>query len=203
MKRRPGFACRAGLTSALAAVLALPAAAGAQSTDWTVTRGEIRIVCPLTVGGSFEGRSSSVSGALALPSSTSSAFTGEIRLDLRTLDTGIELRNRHMRENYLEVTKAPGFESAALTNLDLPDLDRSRPSGKTRFTGEIEVHGVRKPVSGSADIRVSGNTARVEARFPLRIPDHEIASPRYLGVGVRDEIQIQVSLVLEAKGGKK
>ncbi len=190
----------AGLTTAL---LALSAVAGAQPTDWNVTRGEIRIVCPLTVGGSFEGRSSSVSGALSGPSSNSSTFTGEIRLDLRTLDTGIELRNRHMRENYLEVTRAPGFESATLTDLNLPDLDRGRPSGKTRFTGQIEVHGVRKPVSGSADIRVSGNTARVEARFPLRIPDHEIAPPRYLGVGVRDEIQILVSLVFEAKGKKE
>lgn len=202
MKQRCRLLCRNGLF-ALAVFVTLPALAGAQSTDWTVVRGEIRIVCPLTVGGSFEGRSAAVSGTLAQPSPTSSTFAGEVRLDLRTLDTGIELRNRHMKDNYLEVTKAAGFEDAVLTELVLSDLDPTRPSGKARFTGQISVHGVRKPVSGAADIRVSGNTARVETKFPFRLPDHEIVSPRYLGVGVKDEIQILVSLMLEAKGTKE
>lgn len=33
------------------------------------------------------------------------------------------------------------------------------------------------------------------ASFPVRIDDYGIAPPRYLGVGVRNEVQVKVSLV--------
>ena len=53
-------------------------------------------------------------------------------MDLRTLDTGIGLRNRHLRENYLEVDKAPGFETATLSEIHLDGLDPNKPEGKAR-----------------------------------------------------------------------
>jgi polyisoprenoid-binding protein YceI len=184
-------------------MLLLLSATGAESAEWSLTRGDIRITCPLTIGGSFEGRSPSVSGSLASAASAPSAFSGEIRVDLRTIDTGISLRNQHMRENYLEVAKAPGFETAVLTDLALLDLEAARTGGKSPFTAQLLVHGVRKSVSGNANFRLRGNIATVDARFPLRISDHGIPPPRYLGVGVADEIQIQASLVFETKGNEK
>ena len=36
---------------------------------------------------------------------------------------------------------------------------------------------------------------RVEATFPVTLPDYGIAKPRYLGVGVKDEVGVKVSLV--------
>ncbi len=202
LKGRRALSSRSGLLL-LAAIFALPQVTRAQSGEWQVAHGEVRVTCPLTVGGSFEARSQAVAGTLILPSSGPAAFEGGIQVDLRGMDTGIDLRNRHMRENYLEVGRGAGFDHATLTDLVLPDLDRQKPGGAMRFTGQLTVHGVRRPVSGRASIRNAGNTVRVEARFPVRIPDHDIAPPRYLGVGVRDEIEVLVSLTLEGKTGKE
>jgi hypothetical protein len=38
---------------------------------------------------------------------------------------------------------------------------------------------------------------RVQAQFPLRVSEFAIPQPTYLGVGVRDEIQIKVMMTAE------
>lgn len=189
----------------MSALLAHPGVVTAQSGEWTVIRGEIRAACPLTVGGAIEARSLAVTGSLTLTPGppASAAFAGNLRLDLSRIDTGIDLRNQHLREDYFEVAKGPGFDAAVLSDLVLPDADPAKPGGKTRFTAQLLLHGVKKPVSGTAEINTLVNTARIDARFPLRLSDHAISPPRYLGVGVQNEIQVVVSLVLEMKGVQK
>ena len=186
-------------------LLARPAIVSAQSEEWTVIRGEMRAECPLNIGGAIEARSMALTGRLLLtPGPTrSAAFAGNLQLDLSSIDTGIDLRNHHLRENYLDVAKGPGFDAAVLSDLVLPDIDPVKPGGKARFTAQLLLHGIRKPVSGMAEIRTLVNTARVQARFPLRLSDHAIPPPRYLGVGVQNEIQVVVSLVLEMKAVQK
>lgn len=190
------------LIAVLAATLSAPSSARAQAPDWKVTRGEVRIACPLTVGGSFEGRSSAITGSLRTPSENGGVFGGELRLDLTTIDTGIDLRNRHMRENYLEVDRGPDFTSAVLSALAMP-LDDAKAGSRRPFTAVVLVHGVAKPISGTAEIRTDGATARVEARFPIRLADHGIPPPRYLGVGVKDEVQVLALVTFEQPGARK
>ena len=165
--------------------------AGAQSTAWRITSGELVVLCPLTVGGSFEARTSSVSGQLAVDTAQPSRLTGEIAVDLKTLDTGISLRNTHMRENYLEVGKGEGFERAVLSEIVVKG-DAATVTGATTFTATLLVHGTRKPVSGQARITRAGADVRVEASFPVNLPDFGIPEPRYLGVGVKDQVQVKV-----------
>jgi hypothetical protein len=57
------------------------------------------------------------------------------------------------------------------------------------------LHGTRRPVAGQADIHAEGNDVRVVASFPVRLDAYGIAPPRYLGVGVKNEVQVKVSLV--------
>jgi hypothetical protein len=189
----------------LAAIHASSGVVAAQPGEWTVIRGEIRALCPLTVGGTIEARSLGVAGSLnVIPGGPrGAAFAGNLRLDLSSIDTGISLRNQHLRETYLEVAKGPGFDVAVLSDLVLPETDPARPHGKARFSAQLLLHGIKKAVSGTAEISTLVNTARVEARFPLRLGDHSIPPPRYLGVGVKDEVQVLVSLVFETKGVQK
>ena len=55
------------------------------------------------------------------------AFDGSLAVDLRTLDTGIGLRNEHLREKYLEVDKGPGFDTATLSEIDLNGFNPDAP----------------------------------------------------------------------------
>ncbi len=178
------------LSTLLLLALSNPAAA---QQRWRVDRGDLRVVCPLTVGGSFEARSQGLSGDLTVKTPQPASFEGTLTAPLDTLDTGIALRNDHMKNNYLEIGRGDGFGAAELGAIRLPDLDAARPEGRSRFTGELRLHGVTRPVEGTAEVKRTGSSLKITARLPIRLPDFSIAPPRYLGVGVKDEVQVYVS----------
>ena len=163
----------------------------AQAHAWTTTTGDVRVTCLLTVGGSFEARTSALKGRLSVDPSTT-ALAGELSVELKTLDTGISLRNRHMLDNYLEVQKSEDFETAVLSNIDVGALTSGVTEGQSRFTARLRLHGTTQPVAGHATMSRRESSVRVEASFPVRISDYGIADPRYLGVGVKNEVAVRV-----------
>jgi polyisoprenoid-binding protein YceI len=173
----------------------LPAVAWPAETSWRIVRGEVHVACPMTVGGSFEAKTPAVSGTITLTTPRPPAFSGGIGVDLRTLETGISLRDDHLRREYLEVDKGSGYDTAVLSDIRLGDVDPTTFQGKTTFRGTFALHGTSRPVSGTAEVRREGATVRVEATFPVTISDYGIPKPTYLGVGVRNEVQVKVSLV--------
>ena len=177
--------------AALALALAVTAAA---EESWTVTSGEVRVRCPLTVGGSFEAVTSQMSGALRLDEAGARRFTGEIRVSLDSLDTGISLRNRHLRETYLEVGRGEGFREAVLTAVELGEpFPPGAGDHETGFAGLLSLHGVERRVEGDVRLARGDGRVRVKAEFPLSLAEFAIPPPRYLGVGVRDEVRITVT----------
>jgi polyisoprenoid-binding protein YceI len=194
MTARSPIPARAALALAVVALTGR-AALAADASSWRVTRADVRVVCPMTVGGSFDAKTASLSGTLSLAGARPAILDGRLQSDLRTLDTGIALRNDHLRDKYLEVGKGEGFGAAVLSDLRLEDADGPAFRGRTRFTGMLMLHGVRKAVAGQADIRRDGNEVQVSANFPIRLDEFSIPAPRYLGVGVRNEVQARVLLV--------
>ncbi|HEY7412610.1 MAG TPA: YceI family protein [Vicinamibacteria bacterium] len=183
----PAFAYRPLLLAG-----ALVAAAPAGPSAWKVTVGDVRVVCPLTVGGAFETKSQSLGGQLTFGGGRPAAVGGSLAVDLRTLDTGIDLRNQHLREKYLEVARGPAFEKAVLTGIALAAVDPAAARNRTTFTGTLSLHGVSRPVSGSVELRREGAAVRVEAAFPVSLSDYGVEKPYYLGVGVGNELRVKV-----------
>ena len=177
--------------------MALPAATAfpAEGPAWSVSQGEVRVICPLTVGGSFEAKTPSIAGIVAVTTPHPAAFGGDLTVDLRTLDTGIDLRTDHLREEYLEVGRGQGFDRAVLSDIHLGDVDADTFQGRTRFTGMLLLHGTKKDISGQAEVRREGPSVRIEATFPIVLADHGIPKPQYLGVGVKSQVQVKVSFV--------
>jgi polyisoprenoid-binding protein YceI len=182
--------------------LAAPTALGADAAAWRVVRGDVRVTCPMTVGGSFEARTAAIQGTLALPEAAGAPLSGELAADLASLDTGIGLRDEHLKDRYLEVGRGAGFDRAVLSQIRL-DAAPEGFQGKTRFTGTFLLHGTTKPVSGPATIRREGSSVRVEASFAVVVADYGIEKPQYLGVGVQNEVEVQVSLVAEPAAGPR
>ena len=193
MTRRPSLSRSAVWVAAAAGLLATNSSAG-EGAAWRIGGGEVKVVCPLTVGGSFEARTASLTGTLSLTTPHPPAFAGELLVDVRTLDTGIDLRSDHMRTQYLEVGRGPGFEAAVLSEIGLGDVDVETFQGHTVFTGTLQLHGAKNKVRGGATIRREGGVVRMEASFPVKLADFGIPSPQYLGVGVRSEVQVKVAL---------
>ena len=51
-------------------------------------------------------------------------------------------------------------------------------------------------MTGAVDVRQAGAGLRVKASFPVDLPDYGIAKPRYLGVGVKDTVQVEVAFAV-------
>ena len=173
-------------TVALLATALAPASARADEA-LRVTSAQVTVNCPLTIGGSFDAKTSALSGSIT--PDPAGAVKGAFTVDLIKLETGISLRDRHLRNNYLEVQKGGDFAVAKFENLKIQKL-----SGKTTFSGSLTLHGQQHDVTGTADLQQDGKGYKVDATFPLKISAFQIPEPTYLGVGVSDEISIHVVL---------
>jgi len=173
----------------------------AEAQSWRVSQADVRIAVPLRPGGGFEAKTEALTGALALATPKPVALTGELVVDLTTIDTGIDLRNRHLREKYLEVAK-PGFDKAVLSEIRLADANGEAFEGKSGFAGTLRLHGVSKPVTGTAEVRHEGTAVRVVASFAIVLTDFGVEPPEYMGVGVGSKLSIRVSLLAGRGAGR-
>jgi polyisoprenoid-binding protein YceI len=162
--------------------------------ELSVEQGSVSVRCPLTVGGGFDAKTSALTGELVLRPDQPGAVGGTVSVDLRTLQTGIRLRDDHMRTKYLEVQRGPRYAEATLAQIQLENADLSRPKSTAQFRGVLTLHGQDREVAGVAHIRHSGSGLHVEATFPVRSSQFQIPTPSYLGVGVKDEVSVHVTL---------
>ena len=194
----PGAGCPPGGRRTVAVALVALALTGAHTAvaaeSWSVSSGNVQVRCRLTVGGSFDVVTSALSGTLARATPDGADYSGELRVDLATLDSGLDLRNSHLRDNYLEVERGPEFRDAVLSGIVLDDPP---PAGagrhETAFSGTLSLHGGQRQVEGEADLRRRDGRIQVEATFSVSLEAFDIPPPRYLGVGVRDTVQITVT----------
>ncbi len=157
--------------TAVACLLLLTGELGASGANSAlrVTTGEVSVRCPLTIGGSFEAKTSAVTGEVSMGAGPQEPLNGDLSVDLQKLQTGIGLRDRHMKENYLEVMKGAEFSAARLEEIRIDALQ-----GQTSFRGMLLLHGQRREVTGTATIKQHGEGYRVEANFPIRTAEFEI-----------------------------
>ncbi|MDR3606988.1 MAG: YceI family protein [Oligoflexia bacterium] len=118
---------------------------------------------------------------------------GSVTLDLSSLDTGISMRTNHMKEKYLEAGKFPQAK-LAITELGIPATNVSKEftQENASFKGNLTLHGVTKPVSGTLRIEHHAKNAVVHAEFTVKISDYSIAIPVFAGITVADEVNIAV-----------
>ena len=134
-----------------------------------------------------------ISGTVQHNTAAPPSHRARLVVDLRTLDTGIGLRTEHMQANYLEVDRAAGYDQAVLSDIDVAGLKPDAPEGKARFSASLALHGVTRSVSGQAEVRRDGAGLKVKASFPVQLSNHMIPEPRYLGVGVKDQVTVEVT----------
>jgi polyisoprenoid-binding protein YceI len=84
----------------------------------------------------------------------------EIKVTLTDVTTGLELRDNHMREKYLQVDKFPEvvFRCSNIT------LSEYVPKGD-ELTGTVTIHGVTRPVSAETSVVKKGSQLEVSANF--------------------------------------
>ncbi len=123
------------------------------------------------------------------------ALSGAATFSLDSLDTGIKLRNEHMKKKYLETEKYPEAK-VTFAKLSLPDSLKAdgAVAEKVPFQGTLSLHGVEKPISGTAKIERKGGQVQLAADFGLKISDFGIATPGFAGITMAEDVQVLVQL---------
>lgn len=146
--------------------------------------GSVSLAVTLKPMGSFEAKTT----LLKIKGKTErikDGFSAEnIIVDASSFKTGIELRDKHMREKYLEADQFPEMT-----------LVRGKAT-QGAFTGELTVHGVTQSVQGKYEVKDN----HLIVRFPVKASSFKIAPAKYMGVGVQDDIQVEAMLPIKAGG---
>lgn len=135
-------------------------------------------------------------------------FSIAFNVDLASLDTGIPLRNQHMRDNFLETGRFPKatFRATSVKLDKKPDLSRVGTIN-IKATGDFTVHGVTVkktipvkvtyiPEGDLSKKRVpSGNLIRIQSTFPVDLAEHNIQRPEVLFVKLADTVQVSIDTI--------
>ena len=129
--------------------------------------------------------------------------SGVLQVDLRTLKTGIETRDEHMRDRHLHTDEYP-FAWFELTGLsDLPPLITPDSTYHAAAHGFFYIHGVRRQIEAQISFVVEreGPALAVSVTFALQLDDYEINRPRALFMKLAETIEIEV--VMTARPGRE
>jgi polyisoprenoid-binding protein YceI len=114
-------------------------------------------------------------------------------IDLNTLRTGINLRDEHMRESYLETKKYPFAEFTGILNGYNP---ARKDTQSVIAVGSFSLHGVTTSRTIQGRIFEGPDHIYVEAKWEVMLTDHKITIPKvlFLKLADRQEVRIQTRL---------
>src|SRR5260370_2160796 len=88
----------------------------------------------------FDGRTHKVTGGIVADPANPSAATVEVSIDMASLDTANSLRNREMRELYLDTGKHPTANFKSVSVEAPASIAPNAPAG-IKVTGDFTLHG--------------------------------------------------------------
>ncbi len=142
---------------------------------------------------SFKGISRYLAGQLSIADSTLDFY-----LDLNTIATGITLRDRQMRENFLETEKFPfaEFTGKFYNKIDLT----SETPQKVFVRGKFTIHGVSRELDVVATLTPKGrNNLSATATWPLKLSDYGIEVPSLLFYRLNETLTLTINVDLRRK----
>ena len=141
----------------------------------------------------FEGTTSSVEGFIKWDSTLTNNSKIEFKVYLDSLNTGIGLRNTHMRDNYLETTKNPIVQ---FTGKIINQSYRTNFESEVEAEGIINIHGVQRKQVIKGRLYDYGKLFKLESSFGISLSDFNIEQPSFLFISVDNEISIECTIYL-------
>jgi polyisoprenoid-binding protein YceI len=147
----------------------------------------------------IEGKTTVVDGKLTLDPQMPAHTTGLVRVDLRTLKTGIDLRDQHMRERHLDTEEFPFayFEITGMNAADVPlTVNQAYPAD---VEGWFYIRGVKRRLTADTQllprISRSGDTVMtVAATFEIKLDEYGIPRPKALFMKLAETIKVTIDL---------
>ena len=148
-----------------------------------------------------------IGGSCTLDPQRVESFKGQFHLDVKDIDTGIDLRNGHLAgPDWLDAKKYPKI----VIDFDrVEDVTKSQPNGVSMtLIGTCTLHGVARPIRITSTLiyldesprtmrRVKGDLIRLRASFDIKLSDFDITGPPgadTVGLKVAETVRIRATL---------
>ena len=116
---------------------------------------------------------------------------GQFEVTMDTFVTGMDLRDKHMKENHFETVKYPKAK-LVLDPIPMPPVDK-----EVEFSGQLKLKGTQKPIKGLLTLKKSDATKiQGEANFTIKLTDYpELGVPKYMGITMAEDVRVSVNVV--------
>ena len=133
----------------------------------------------------IHGESSALTGTAT---QNNHSLTADLEVPLDSFETGMKLRNKHLKEKVFETSK---FDKAKLsiTKLELP-MAKTGEIKDLPFSGKLNLHGVEKDISGTATVNVGDKTTTFSAETNIKMTDFSIQPPEFMGMTIQDQVKV-------------
>ncbi len=146
---------------------------------------------------SFEGITNQIDGFMYWEGESltnKSQLYFEVNLD--ALDTGIGLRNRHMKENYLETFRYP---YAQFNGKVVKEEAESDNKSKVSVEGEMFIHGVAKKITINGIVEKNKPSYRIKSEFVVKLSEYKIEVPSLMFMRISEEIKLVLDFFIKEK----
>jgi polyisoprenoid-binding protein YceI len=172
-------------------------AAGLEARELHVDRSQpnmVRFISDAKIE-QFEGVTSQIDGYLYWEGQDMTEnSTMYFEVDLNSIDTGIGLRNRHMRENYLHTDQYPYTK---YTGKISESTSINGNSWQVKTEGRIFIHGVEKPLSVTAEISLTADHLyHVVTEFEVSLSDFDIEIPSIMFLKIDENMKLKLDFFM-------
>jgi len=146
----------------------------------------------------IKGESSNITGLIKFnPTYPDDTVFCVIKVDLRQLNTGIETRDEHMRDNHLHTDDYPFAYFELLSISGLPEAIKSGYDYKLKAEGYFYIHGVKRKINPEINFiwNKENNQISVSTNFKIELDKYKIPRPKALFLKLAEVIEINVKFI--------
>jgi polyisoprenoid-binding protein YceI len=142
----------------------------------------------------FDGKTNEVSGTIVADPSKPAASSVAISIDMGSLDTGVSLRNKEMRELYLQTPKFPKATFKSVSVSGPASIAQGQPADVS-VTGDFTLHGVTKRMTFPVRVvLLADGRLHATTNFNVKMPDFGISVPHNILVTVEDMVPVRLDI---------
>lgn len=157
----------------------------------------------------INGHTSKITGSVSIDDSldlSKQPISAEFNVDLASIDTGIALRNEHMRDNFLETGKYPKATFKLKSLASGATVLKDKQKVHLEASGDFTVHGktVQKKIPvdvtyfkfcpATAGKFENCDLLQINATFPVAFADHGIKRPEIVFQKLADTVFVTVNV---------
>lgn len=144
---------------------------------------------------SFDGVTNKIDGYLYMKTDNLKDAEIYFEVDLNSVDTGIGLRNRHMREDYLHTDKYQftNFKGHISTLKEI-----SQTEFDVTAKGIMFIHGVSREITINGKIYKVPNGYQLKSEFIVKLTDYNIKVPKFMFVRISEDIKLTLDFFVKS-----